>query len=24
MAEAVGTIKTVGPELYDMARIFFS
>ena len=24
MADAVGTIKTVGPELYDMARIFFS
>jgi ATP-dependent phosphofructokinase / diphosphate-dependent phosphofructokinase len=24
MSDAVGTIKTVGPELYDMARIFFS
>ena len=24
IADAVGTIKTVGPELYDMARIFFS
>ena len=24
MSEAVGSIKTVGPELYEMARIFFS
>ncbi|HEU4940348.1 MAG TPA: ATP-dependent 6-phosphofructokinase [Candidatus Eisenbacteria bacterium] len=24
LAEAVGSIKQVGPELYDMARVFFS
>ena len=24
IAEAVGTLKTVGPEFYDMARVFFS
>jgi len=24
MAESVGSIKRVGPELYDMARVFFS
>ncbi len=24
IAEAVGTLKTVGPELYEMARVFFS
>ena len=24
MLDAVGTLKTVGPELYEMARIFFS
>ena len=24
LSEAVGTLKTVGPELYDMARVFFS
>jgi 6-phosphofructokinase 1 len=24
LAEALGSIKQVGPELYDMARVFFS
>jgi len=24
LAEAIGTLKTVGPELYEMARVFFS
>jgi 6-phosphofructokinase 1 len=24
LAEAVGTMKTVTPELYEMARVFFS
>jgi hypothetical protein len=24
LAEAVGTLKTVGPEFYELARTFFS
>jgi ATP-dependent phosphofructokinase / diphosphate-dependent phosphofructokinase len=24
LADAIGTLKTVGPELYEQARVFFS
>jgi len=24
IADAVGTLKTVGPELYELAKVFFS